>query len=73
LMDGEPALVTGEVDHSEELSLSGIPGLGALPLINKTFVDNNKQDTDNEIMVIITPHVVSSPEHQAGLEIWLDK
>jgi len=73
LMDGEPALVTGEVDHSEELSLSGIPGLGALPLINKTFVDHNKQDTDNEIMVIITPHVVSSPEHQAGLEIWLDK
>ncbi len=73
LMDGEPALVTGEVDRSEQLSLSGIPGLGALPLINKSLVDNNKQDTDNELMVIITPHVVSNPRRQAGLEIWLDK
>ena len=31
LMDGEPAIIAGSVSQSEELSLNGIPGLGAIP------------------------------------------
>ena len=41
LMDGEPAVVAGEVTHSETLALSGIPGLGQIPGLNKITTNSN--------------------------------
>ncbi len=35
LKDGEPAFVAGAVSHDEQHLLSGLPGLGEIPLLNQ--------------------------------------
>jgi general secretion pathway protein D len=72
LKDGEPAVVAGEVSRSDTRSMSGIPGLGFLPLLNQTMVNNTKQQEDDELMIIITPHVLAN-FNRATPEIWISE
>jgi len=72
LVDGEPAVVAGSVSQSEQLTLNGIPGLGAVPGINKIMVKNSKMDETDELLVVITPHVVDLNPGQST-EVWLPK
>ena len=70
LKDGEPAVVAGEVSSTDMISMSGIPGLGAIPLLNQAMVSNSKQTEDDELMIIITPHVVANFNRNTP-EIWV--
>ena len=70
LKDGEPAVVAGEVSVTDTLSMSGIPGLGFLPGLNKAMVNNTKQSETDELMIVITPHILSSTNRVAP-EIWV--
>jgi len=70
LKDGEPAFVAGEISRSDTLSMTGIPGLGMVPLLNKAMVNNTKQEEDDELMVAITPHVLSNFSRTSSA-IWL--
>jgi len=72
LVDGEPAIVAGSVSQSEQLSLNGIPGLGAVPGINKVMVSNSKMDETDELLIVITPHVIDLSPGQST-EVWLPK
>jgi Flp pilus assembly secretin CpaC len=72
LVDGEPAVVAGSVSQSEQLSLNGIPGLGAIPGVNKIMASNSKTDETDELLVVITPHVVE-PSKSQSTEVWLPK
>ncbi len=71
LDDGEPAVVAGAVSHTEQMSMNGIPGLGAVPLLNKAMVDNNKTTEDDELLIVITPHVINSPARKPTPVIWM--
>ncbi len=68
LADGEPAVVAGAITQSEQFSLSGIPGLGAVPGLNKIMTSNSKMDESDELLVVITPHVLNLDRSQ-DLEI----
>jgi general secretion pathway protein D len=57
VIDGEPAVVAGQVSHTETLAMSGIPGLGQIPGLNKITTTNSKQTEDDELLVVITPHI----------------
>ena len=72
LKDGEPAVVAGEVSKTDTLSMSGIPGLGALPLLNQAMVNNSKQEVTDELMIVITPHVLAN-FNRATPEIWVSE
>jgi type II secretory pathway component GspD/PulD (secretin) len=72
LLDGEPAVVAGSLSQSEQLSLNGIPGLGAIPGINKIMVTNGKMDETDELLVVITPHVVDLSPGRSE-EVWLPR
>jgi type II secretory pathway component GspD/PulD (secretin) len=72
LLDGEPAVVASQVTHTETLALSGIPGLGQVPGLNKIAASNSKQTEDDELLVVITPHIISRSAGQAA-EIALPK
>jgi len=72
LVDGEPAVVAGSLTQSEQRSLNGIPGLGAIPGINKIMVTNSKTDETNELLVVVTPHVIDLTPGQST-EVWLPK
>ncbi len=70
LKDGEPAVVAGQVSQTDTLSMSGIPGLGFIPGLNQAMVTNTKQSESDELMIIITPHILSST-NRATQEIWV--
>jgi general secretion pathway protein D len=71
LKDGEPAFVAGEISQTDTLSMSGIPGLGAIPLLNQAMATNTKSEEDDELMVVITPHIVADINRTTLPEIWL--
>lgn len=70
LRDGEPAFVAGEVSRTDTLSMSGIPGFGAVPLLNQAMVNNTKQSDMDELMIVITPHIVADINRNTP-EIWV--
>jgi general secretion pathway protein D len=72
LKDGEPAVVAGAVSHNDQLSMSGIPGLGAIPGLNQAMVSNTKQEDDDELMIVITPHILAEINRTTP-EIWLSE
>jgi Flp pilus assembly secretin CpaC len=72
LTDGEPAVVAGQLTHSETLALSGIPGLGQVPGLNRIATTNTKQLEDDELLVVITPHVTTRSMGQSS-EVYLPK
>jgi len=72
LKDGEPAFVAGEISSNDTRSMSGIPGLGFVPGLNMAMVSNTKTQQDDELLISITPHVVSNFDH-ATQEIWLSQ
>lgn len=72
LKDGEPAVVAGEVSHNDQLSMSGIPGFGAIPGLNQAMISNRKQEDDDELMIVITPHILADVNRTTP-EIWLSE
>ncbi len=70
LKDGEPAFIAGEISKTDTLSMSGIPGLGAIPGLNMAMVNNTKNEQDGELMIAITPHVLANFERTTP-PIWI--
>jgi type II secretory pathway component GspD/PulD (secretin) len=70
LKDGEPAAVAGQVSLTEQRSLSGIPGLGHIPGLNQVMVSNGKSEQNDELLIVITPHVLSNSTRSTE-EIWI--
>lgn len=70
--DGEPTFIAGQVSRTDTLSMSGIPGLGAIPGLNQAMVSNSKQENEDELMIAITPHVVSNFVRSTP-EIWVSE
>jgi general secretion pathway protein D len=56
--DGESVGVAGLISKSEQKSLSGIPGLSRLPGGNYLVTDNSRTINDEEVLVVMTPHIV---------------
>jgi type II secretory pathway component GspD/PulD (secretin) len=50
--------------------LTGIPGFAQIPLLNKATAANDREAANDEILVVITPHIISAPS-PAATEIWL--
>jgi Flp pilus assembly secretin CpaC len=72
LKDGEPAFVAGEISQTDMKSMSGLPGLGFVPILNQAMVSNTKQENSDELMIVITPHVLANFD-RATPEIWLSE
>ena len=70
LRDGEPAVVAGQVSTSDERSMAGLPGLSGIPGFNQALLDNNRMNEDDELLIIVTPHVVANRD-RATDEIWV--
>jgi Flp pilus assembly secretin CpaC len=70
LRDGEPAVLAGEITTNDEQSMSGIPGIAAIPGLNQGLSDNTRMKEDDELLIVITPHVVSNRSRVTD-EIWV--
>ncbi|HEX3320842.1 MAG TPA: type II and III secretion system protein [Terriglobales bacterium] len=70
LKEGEPAVVAGMISRQDQHSLTGLPFVSRVPGLNQLSATNEKQENDNELLIVITPHVVREAENN-GKEIWL--
>jgi type II secretory pathway component GspD/PulD (secretin) len=68
--NGETAVVAGLISHQEQRSLRGLPGLGQIPGLGQLFSTENKQEEEAELLVVITPHLLT-PSRPGGTEIWM--
>jgi Flp pilus assembly secretin CpaC len=72
LRDSEPAVIAGQISRSDVHSLSGLPGLGALPGLNMAATRTTRQEEQDELLIVMTPHVLANPEHLTP-EIWMSE
>jgi general secretion pathway protein D len=72
LVDGEPAVVAGSLSQSEQLSMTGIPGLGLVPGLNHVMTTNSKMEEVDELLLVVTPHVIDASRGQS-VEVWLPR
>src|SRR5271157_4341083 len=62
LRDGESSVVTGLLSRADALSLMGYPFLSRVPGLSYLASEHTKNVTDDELLVVITPHIVRQPE-----------
>jgi general secretion pathway protein D len=59
--DGESSVVTGLLTREDALSLTGYPFLSRVPAFTYAASEHDKNAMDEEVLVVITPHVVRVP------------
>ncbi len=62
LQDGQSNVLAGIVDDSDTNSTSGLPGLGSLPLLKYLFSSTHVEHRRDEILIVMTPHIVRDLE-----------
>jgi len=62
LKEGEANVLGGLITRTDTKSLSGWPGLARIPLLRYFFSEDDRSSEDDEILIILTPHIVRMPE-----------
>ncbi len=68
LREGEASLLGGIQNNQDTQNSTGIPGLGALPILKYIFGNKDHLTQDDDIVFAIVPHIVRAQElNQANL------
>jgi pilus assembly protein CpaC len=67
LGDGESFVIGGLIDRETASNIDKVPMLGDLPVIGAFFKQMNYQQNDRELVIIVTPHLVSPLAKDAKL------
>lgn len=62
LREGEVNLLGGLIQNTVTSSVTGVPGLGDVPLLRYFFSQVHKEVNDTEVLVMLTPRVIRLPE-----------
>ncbi|MBI2677270.1 MAG: type II and III secretion system protein [Candidatus Koribacter versatilis] len=62
LKEGEANLLGGILEEDDVKSLSGLPGLSQIPFFKYFFSSTKTERVENEIVFMLTPHIVRSQE-----------
>jgi general secretion pathway protein D len=68
--DGEQSVVMGLINEQELRSTQGLPVLSQLPGLKTLLSANTKDRIHNELLIVITPHVVRKPFHDKGSSVF---
>jgi general secretion pathway protein D len=66
LQEGEVNLLGGLIQSTLNTVITGVPGLGDVPLLHYLFSNDHKEVDDQEVLVMLTPRVIRLPEPTAG-------
>jgi type II secretory pathway component GspD/PulD (secretin) len=64
--DGEPSVIMGAITEQELRSISGLPLLSQIPGAQALLSNYSKEHLHNEVLIVITPHVVRKPFRDKG-------
>jgi general secretion pathway protein D len=62
LKEGEVSLLGGLIERDDLKEITGWPGLGEVPGLRYLFSTEQKHQTETEVLIMLTPHVVRLPE-----------
>jgi general secretion pathway protein D len=68
LKNGESTILAGLVKKQISLSVSGWPGFGEIPLVKYFFSTQQHEVTTDELIFLITPHVIRAPEFDSDVD-----
>jgi general secretion pathway protein D len=68
--DGEPSVIMGMISDQELRSTQGLPLLSQLPGMKTLLSANSKERIHNQLLIVITPHVVRKPFHDRGSSVF---
>lgn len=68
--DGEQSVITGLLSEQELRSIQGFPLLSNIPGLKTVLSSTSKERIHNEILIVITPHVVRKPFHDRGSSVF---
>lgn len=72
LRDGETSVIAGSMDKSDTKTLSGMPWLSSLPGFGRAFSDNGRTTTADQLLILVTPHIISQKPTGESTEMTLD-
>ncbi len=62
LREGEASILGGIQNNQNQVSWTGIPGMGTIPVLKYIFGSKDRTVQDDEIVFVVVPHVVRSQE-----------
>ena len=65
LHDGESLTIGGLFQHGYSSQLNQIPGLGNIPILSALFRSTRYQRNETELLIIVTPHILTQTEINA--------
>ena len=68
--DGDQSVIMGLISEQELRSMQGFPILSSLPGLKNALSINSKEHIHNELLIVITPHVVRKPFHDRGSSVF---
>jgi general secretion pathway protein D len=61
LKDGEVSVLGGLIERDTIKNLNGIPGFSEIPLARYLSSDISKEVQDQEVLIVLTPHIIRFP------------
>lgn len=62
IRQGEVNLIGGLMQHQETRSVSGVPGLSAIPVLGNLFKSRTLEKSDSELVIALVPHIVRAQD-----------
>jgi general secretion pathway protein D len=62
LQDNQTLIIGGLIQVADTRTISQIPILGQIPIIGKLFTNNNVNIQNNELVIVVTPHILKDGE-----------
>jgi general secretion pathway protein D len=66
LKEGEVSVLGGLIERTVTDNQNGIPGLAQTPLTKYLFSENSHEVQDNEVLIVLTPHIIRLPSITAA-------
>jgi general secretion pathway protein D len=63
LKEGEVNMLGGMLEDSQTKALSGIPGLGQIPILKYLFAQSTTDHSETETVFVLIPHIVRAHEY----------
>lgn len=68
LKEGEVSLLGGLIQSTESQVVTGLPGLGDVPLLRYLFSSERRERAETEVLVMLTPWVIRLPERAVAAD-----
>jgi type II secretory pathway component GspD/PulD (secretin) len=69
VQDGSPSVIMGSITDQELRSAQGLPLLANSPVLNNVLSSRSTEHIHNELLIVVTPHVVRKPFHDRGSSV----